>query len=86
MSHNISQISSQVIQVLHHLQPQLQIEIPLTTTSIITKMANETNLVKDSLKHEDRSMPRLILHEGEDVACVRQDKYIPYMNKTFILH
>ena len=57
MSHNISQISLQVIQVLHHLQPQLQIEIPLTTTSIITKMANETDLVKDSLKHEDRSMP-----------------------------
>ena len=51
MSHNISQISSQVIQVLHHLQPQLQIEVPLTTTSIIT------DLVKDSLKHEDRSMP-----------------------------
>ena len=51
MSHNISQISSQVIQVLHHLQPQLQIEVPLTTTNIIT------NLVKDSLKHEDHSMP-----------------------------
>ena len=46
MSHNISQISSQVIQMLHHLQPQLQIEVPLTTTSIITKMANETDLVK----------------------------------------
>ena len=30
---------------------------PLTTTSIIIKMANETDLVKDSLKHEDRSMP-----------------------------
>ena len=36
MSHNISQISSQVIQVLYHLQPQLQIEVPLTTISIIT--------------------------------------------------
>ena len=47
MSHNISQ----VIQVLHHLQPQLQIEVSLTTTSIIT------DLVKDSLKHKDRSMP-----------------------------
>ena len=67
MSHNISQISSQVIQVLHHLQPQLQIEVPLTTTSIITKMANETNLVKDSLKHEDRSMPPI------DSALRRRD-------------
>ena len=47
MSHNISQISSQVIQVLHHLQPQLQIEVPLTTTSTIT------DLVKDSLKPID---------------------------------
>ena len=56
---NISQISSQVIQVLHHLQPQLQIEVPLTTTSIIIKMVNETNLVKDSLKHEDRLMPSI---------------------------
>jgi hypothetical protein len=48
-------ITSQVIQVLHHSQPQVQIEVPLTTTSIIT--ANETNLVKD-LKHEAlHSMP-----------------------------
>ena len=51
MSHNISQISLQAIQVLHHRQPQLQIEVSLTTTSIIT------DLEKDSLKHEDRSMP-----------------------------
>jgi hypothetical protein len=48
-------ITSQVIQVLHHSQPQVQIEVPLTTTSIIT--ANETDLVKD-LKHEAlHSMP-----------------------------
>jgi hypothetical protein len=52
-------ISSQVIQVLHQSQPQVQIEVPLTTTNIVIKLAaNETDLVKDLVKHEPRhSMP-----------------------------
>ena len=50
-SHILQYISiiSQVIQVLHHSQLQVQIEVSLTTTSIIT--ANETDLLKD-LNHE----------------------------------